>query len=79
MKVVVLEAPGRVRIEERPIPEPGEGQALVEVERFGLTANKCYRLLSVKTLCRNRCHHTCSASANNQNICSHNTSSQTGW
>ncbi len=36
MKVVVLEAPGRVRIEERPIPEPGEGQALVRVSTGGM-------------------------------------------
>ncbi|HID10634.1 MAG TPA: hypothetical protein EYP17_04960 [Candidatus Latescibacteria bacterium] len=36
MKVVVLEAPGRVRTEERSIPKPREGQALVRVLRGGV-------------------------------------------
>ena len=36
MRVAVLEAPGRVRLEERPVPVPGRGELLVRVEACGI-------------------------------------------
>jgi erythritol/L-threitol dehydrogenase len=44
MQAVVCHGPGDYRLEERPIPEPGPGEALVRVEAVGICASdlKCY-------------------------------------
>lgn len=36
MRAAVLTEPGRFRIEERPVPEPGPGEALVRIRRCGI-------------------------------------------
>lgn len=44
MRAVVCHGPGDYRLDEVPVPEPGEGEALVRVEAVGICASdlKCY-------------------------------------
>src|SRR6476659_6550325 len=44
MQAVVCHGPEDYRLEERPVPEPGPGEALVRVEAVGICASdlKCY-------------------------------------
>ena len=39
MRVAVIEAPGKVRIESAPLPEPGPGQVRVRLEGSGVCAS----------------------------------------
>ena len=45
MRAIVLHAPGDIRLEERPMPEPGAGAILVRVASVGVCGSDLPRML----------------------------------